>query len=635
MRRWRTFWVGLALATLGLMPGVVLAAGHGGGHGGGGGGSFHGGGGGGGGFHGGGGGGGSFHGGGGGGMSSARSFNAGPTMSGRSFSGGGGSAISGRVGNAGPSINARSLGGTINGPSASPRILSSGPAVKGPAQGSVGSSLPSTGLPSTGAMSGSQGPSISRQGANVFQNRSAITNNAVNGLRNGSPSFTGTNPRQANFISRNFGEHAHLPNGNVASGIHNAGKPNLTLHGGAFGSNPGVAGKNLSQLHAGAGAVGKPWNGGPGNNWQSFQHHVHYHPNHWAKSSFFFGFGSPFGNYLGYPWFGYGPGYSWYSYRWRYPWFNYYYGPGLGLGLGLGYGLSSFAYGYPYYCYSPVSTYTNYYTTYGYDSTPQVVDNPAVQAPQMLAQNVAKPVDPDNEHLAEAIDFAGRGEEDFRNRRYDSAIRNWQHALVDDPRNGALVMLMAQALFAAEQYNEAAGAVQQGMRMLPQEKWGTVVENYTQIYPNIQDYTDQLRALEKARNESLEQPALRFLLGYHYGYLGYPKQAVRELTKCVELAPQDQMGKILLARFEGKRVDQPGPSPGETPDGSAAERGPSTASGTAAEPTSDSSKPSDQPAEQAPAEGQEGAGGAGVSPPNAERSAAIEAPAWWSLVGRG
>jgi tetratricopeptide (TPR) repeat protein len=65
------------------------------------------------------------------------------------------------------------------------------------------------------------------------------------------------------------------------------------------------------------------------------------------------------------------------------------------------------------------------------------------------------------------------------------------------------------------------------------------VKNYTQIYSNIQNYTDQLKALERARTAKPDDPAMRFLLGYHFGYLGYPKQAVAELDKALELQPKD------------------------------------------------------------------------------------------------
>ena len=65
------------------------------------------------------------------------------------------------------------------------------------------------------------------------------------------------------------------------------------------------------------------------------------------------------------------------------------------------------------------------------------------------------------------------------------------------------------------------------MKDLPQEKWGSVVTNYTQLYGKTQDYTDQLRALEKARNEKPQDPAARFLLGDHYYYLGRTRSLPR------------------------------------------------------------------------------------------------------------
>jgi tetratricopeptide (TPR) repeat protein len=119
------------------------------------------------------------------------------------------------------------------------------------------------------------------------------------------------------------------------------------------------------------------------------------------------------------------------------------------------------------------------------------------------------------------------------------AIKNWQHALLDSPNNGGVMLLTAQALFAQGKYVDAAGAVQIGMQSLPENEWGNLVKNYVQVYPNVQNYTDQLKALEMARNAKPDDPAMRFLLGYHFGYLGYPKQAVTELDKALDLQPKD------------------------------------------------------------------------------------------------
>jgi hypothetical protein len=42
---------------------------------------------------------------------------------------------------------------------------------------------------------------------------------------------------------------------------------------------------------------------------------------------------------------------------------------------------------------------------------------------------------------------------------------------------------------------------------------------------------------------------LRFLLGYHFGFLGYPRQAVTELDKALALQPDDINAKQLQEGF--------------------------------------------------------------------------------------
>ena len=143
-------------------------------------------------------------------------------------------------------------------------------------------------------------------------------------------------------------------------------------------------------------------------------------------------------------------------------------------------------------------------------------------------------------------EFAVAGENDFRQGNYQSAVRDLKHAMLDDPNNGTLLLLMSQALFATGSYDEAAGAVQQAMQMLPEDQWGVVVSNFRELYPKVGNYTDQLRGLEKQVKEKPDSPALRFLAGYHYGYLGYPTDAFKQLEKAKALAPQDEMAKKLL-----------------------------------------------------------------------------------------
>src|SRR5579863_10051715 len=126
------------------------------------------------------------------------------------------------------------------------------------------------------------------------------------------------------------------------------------------------------------------------------------------------------------------------------------------------------------------------------------------------------------EEVDSAKEFADRGEADFKARDYKAAVYAWKHAVADDPNNGVLLMMLAQGFFATGQFDEAAGSAQRAMRLLPKEKWGVVVKNYKELYTNVQDFTDQLRALEKAVKEKPKNPALRFLAVFEYAYLGYP-----------------------------------------------------------------------------------------------------------------
>ncbi|HEV3005343.1 MAG TPA: tetratricopeptide repeat protein, partial [Pirellulales bacterium] len=188
---------------------------------------------------------------------------------------------------------------------------------------------------------------------------------------------------------------------------------------------------------------------------------------------------------------------------------------GYGYG-GYGYG---YGYGYPYY------NYGMYGNALPYD---------VAQATDDAAQPGSK---------SDAQVLADQGESDFKKGDYKAAAYAWRHAAVDDPKNGVILMMLSQALFATGKYDEAAGAAQQAMQFLPDDQWGVVITNYRELYGKTGDYTSQLRALEKSVKDHGDDPATRFLLGFHYAYLGYPSHAVKQLDKTLELAPQDDLAK--------------------------------------------------------------------------------------------
>jgi tetratricopeptide (TPR) repeat protein len=276
--------------------------------------------------------------------------------------------------------------------------------------------------------------------------------------------------------------------------------------------------------------------------------------------------------YGGWGWGGWGLGWGF-----GYPGYGYgYYGwPGLiGQGLySLGYALGGYGgyYGGGYgYGYNPYCTYGSYYPMYAgstafyypgnnYGLAIATTDpNAGALAANQPAQANPKPAtDAENARV-----FAEKGETDFKSRDYKSAVYAWKHAIIDDPSNGVLTMMLAQGFFATGQYNEAAGATQQAMQILPKEDWGVVVKNYKELYGNIQDFTDQLRTLEKAVKDKPNDPALRFLAGFQYAYLGYPKESVDQLDKGLKIAPRDEMAKklrdVMVAKLP-KPIEPPNP----------------------------------------------------------------------------
>lgn len=298
-----------------------------------------------------------------------------------------------------------------------------------------------------------------------------------------------------------------------------------------------------------------------------------------------FGSGSPFGgrgfggnwgwgNGWGVPGLAWGWGNNWGWNRLGLGWTEYGYPrtfASFNRGVNFGYSAScSYNPGYSYYStnysYIPYASSTILLTDgSGQSSLPESTSASSIlpaNAPLQLAQ-VDAPSVAGTTPLADAStlnqgdplveeDFASKGESEFQDGKYERAAKYWKHALLDDPENGVLVLLLSQALFAAGKYDEAAGAAQQGMMLLKDENWGVVVTNYKELYPRMSEYTTHLRALEKARKEKPNDPALRFLLGYHYGFLGFPKEAKEELAKAISLAPQDEISVKLKARFEPK-----------------------------------------------------------------------------------
>jgi cytochrome c-type biogenesis protein CcmH/NrfG len=70
-----------------------------------------------------------------------------------------------------------------------------------------------------------------------------------------------------------------------------------------------------------------------------------------------------------------------------------------------------------------------------------------------------------------------------------------------------------------------------------------------ELYPDPEEYTRQLRALEHHVKANPKSSDGCFLLAYHYLVLDHVANAVKELQKFEKLVPQDKLAPQLIAAF--------------------------------------------------------------------------------------
>jgi len=80
------------------------------------------------------------------------------------------------------------------------------------------------------------------------------------------------------------------------------------------------------------------------------------------------------------------------------------------------------------------------------------------------------------------------------------------------------------------------------------------------LYPDVNVYTAQLRALEAYTKSNPDKTDSRFLLAYHYMTTEHPEAAVPQLQAVVRLAPNDRLAAELLTMVGGSNATQGSPT---------------------------------------------------------------------------
>jgi tetratricopeptide (TPR) repeat protein len=143
----------------------------------------------------------------------------------------------------------------------------------------------------------------------------------------------------------------------------------------------------------------------------------------------------------------------------------------------------------------------------------------------------------------EALDKFDQARAAFMQGDYATALKLTDEAVTKMPHDAVLHEFRSLVLFALKRYQESAAAINAVLAVGP----GWDAKTLATLYPDMDVYTTQLRALEAARNANPKAADLRFLCGYHYLTCGYSNEALDEFREAAKLQPQDSVSASLVA----------------------------------------------------------------------------------------
>ena len=168
----------------------------------------------------------------------------------------------------------------------------------------------------------------------------------------------------------------------------------------------------------------------------------------------------------------------------------------------------------------------------------------------------------DDQSLAadQAMQLLDTARNAFAQGDYAGALALCENAIGKLPNDVVLHEFRGLTLFAMHRYKEAAGTIYAVLSVGPGWDWTTL----TGFYPNIDVYTEQLRALEQYVNANPNMPEARFLLAYQYMTCGQTEAAAGQLKAAVQLNPNDRLSAQLLSAMSTTPPAEP-PTPSTPP----------------------------------------------------------------------
>ncbi|HEV3022523.1 MAG TPA: tetratricopeptide repeat protein, partial [Pirellulales bacterium] len=223
-----------------------------------------------------------------------------------------------------------------------------------------------------------------------------------------------------------------------------------------------------------------------------------------------------------------------------------------GLAGGVALAAAPWAWGYwpysnPYYT-APVVVGD---TTIDYSQPILAAAPPATAGVAQLAD--APPVNAEEPTPADrATDSFEAARQAFMQGDYPSALTNIDQAIAVTPDDPALHEFRGLALFAMHRYKEAAAVIYAVLSTGPGWDWTTL----SSLYPSVDVYTEQFRALESYCTDNPQACDARFLLAYQYLTCGEADAADAEFKEVVRCNPKDQLSAQLESSLQAPDEQQ-------------------------------------------------------------------------------
>jgi hypothetical protein len=253
---------------------------------------------------------------------------------------------------------------------------------------------------------------------------------------------------------------------------------------------------------------------------------------------------------------------GWYNGCWHGYWGSNWYAPVAWGAVGWGLGAWTNSWGTSAAFYNPYYAVPTVAASVPYDySQPVVIYNNVSSEGGAGGEAQAQSSSTDQQGLASFDE----GLAAFRGGDYVGALSQLNSALKLLPNDPVVHEVRCLALFATGDYNAAAAGLNSLLAVAPGMDWTTM----SGLYGNAEEYTNQLRKLERYAELNPKDASAHFVLAYHYLVTGSKDEAVNALRVVTANQPKDVTAKRMLealvpadqARTESVPADLPAADP--------------------------------------------------------------------------